>query len=262
VGTPLTVVTSGGSGTGAVTFAVTGSGCTINAQTGALSDSAAGTCSVTATKAADANYHAATSAAVTFTFSVAGGGGGGGGGGDTPTFQNPDVATMTSVTGGINATPIDDTANGDTYFIDQYYSTLDHWNFTYILPGASITETWHVNGSDGKPLANQAVTLEPDFSYGGLYGNTGTETFWTPSGVLTGTTNADGNVTFNLTNNDTSATYVPADTTKASTGETAEAHTAWSRMALIVGSDTITSGTPATSVNEASDLVDFIVVKS
>ena len=61
------LATTGGSGGGAVTYAVTtaGAGCSISGTT--LSYTSAGTCGVTATKAADANYNAVSSAAATFT---------------------------------------------------------------------------------------------------------------------------------------------------------------------------------------------------
>ena len=57
VGTPLTLHTLGGSGTGAVTFAVTNGtaqGCTLSGT--ALSATRSGTCMVTATKGPDVNY--------------------------------------------------------------------------------------------------------------------------------------------------------------------------------------------------------------
>ena len=71
VGTPITLATSGGSGTGAVSYvAANGTGtCTLTA--GVLSATAAGTCTVTATKAADANYNSATTGPVTVTFAAA-----------------------------------------------------------------------------------------------------------------------------------------------------------------------------------------------
>jgi hypothetical protein len=65
--TPLRLVTSGGAGTGAVTYSVidgTASGCAINVNN-TLTSSSAGTCIVTATKASDASYDAATSLATT-----------------------------------------------------------------------------------------------------------------------------------------------------------------------------------------------------
>lgn len=63
-GDTLTLATSGGSGTGGVTYALvnTGAGaagtaqCVLNTTTGAMTFGAAGTCSVRATKAADTNY--------------------------------------------------------------------------------------------------------------------------------------------------------------------------------------------------------------
>ncbi len=70
--TPLTLTTSGGSGTGALTFAVvdgSASGCAVS--TAKLTSTSAGTCLVTATKAADANYNAASSPQTTVTLDPA-----------------------------------------------------------------------------------------------------------------------------------------------------------------------------------------------
>jgi hypothetical protein len=69
VGTPLVLVANGGSGTGAVTFSAvdgTATGCVIIGTS--LKVTTAGTCLVTATKAADANHVAASSVATTVTF--------------------------------------------------------------------------------------------------------------------------------------------------------------------------------------------------
>ena len=72
LGTPLTLTTSGGSGSGAVTYALdaggTASGCDIDTVAWTLSTTTAGTCVVTATKAADANYNVTSSAATPVTF--------------------------------------------------------------------------------------------------------------------------------------------------------------------------------------------------
>ena len=67
-GTPLPLTATGGSGTGALTFSLGGgtAGCTLSGAT--LSATSAGTCTVTATKAADANFAAASSAPTTVTF--------------------------------------------------------------------------------------------------------------------------------------------------------------------------------------------------
>ena len=64
---PATGVGSG-SGLGAVTYSVTGTGCTINSSTGALTATGFPDCLVTATKAADSNYNSATSNSVTVAF--------------------------------------------------------------------------------------------------------------------------------------------------------------------------------------------------
>ena len=68
-GSPITLVATGGSGNGNITFTVakgTASGCTIS--NGVLSSLSAGTCLVTARKAGDANYNSTTSAAQVITF--------------------------------------------------------------------------------------------------------------------------------------------------------------------------------------------------
>ena len=79
VATPSTVVygntstlsTTGGSGTGAVTYGVgTSTGCSVNGTTLSVIN-ASGTCAVTATKAADSNYNSATSAPITVTLQKA-----------------------------------------------------------------------------------------------------------------------------------------------------------------------------------------------
>ena len=68
-GTPIALTTSGGSGSGAVSYAVTSAGsarCTVSS--GILNASSIGTCLVTATKAGDATYLDAHSSATTVTF--------------------------------------------------------------------------------------------------------------------------------------------------------------------------------------------------
>jgi adhesin/invasin len=68
-GSTATLSTTGGSGTGAVTYSATGS-CTVSGNQ-LTADSGTGTCSVTATKAADANYNETTSAPATVTLALA-----------------------------------------------------------------------------------------------------------------------------------------------------------------------------------------------
>jgi len=72
-GTPLRLVTTGGSGTGALSFAITSagtaSGCSITSET--ITVSSFGTCKVTATKALDTNYFVVNSVETVITFAKA-----------------------------------------------------------------------------------------------------------------------------------------------------------------------------------------------
>jgi len=71
---PLTPTTSGGSGSGAVTYAVTAAGsanCSLTGGGTAITATTSGTCTVTATKAGDTTYAASSSPATTITFAAA-----------------------------------------------------------------------------------------------------------------------------------------------------------------------------------------------
>jgi hypothetical protein len=84
VGTGLTLATSGGSGTGMVSYSVsngTASGCSVSS--GILTASSAGTCLVTATKAADGDFLAVSTSVTTVTFTA-----------------KPGAPTITAVTAG------------------------------------------------------------------------------------------------------------------------------------------------------------------
>ena len=269
VGTNVTLTTSGGSGSGAVSFSVSGSGCSIT--TGVLSDTGAGTCNVTATKAADSTYGAAT-ATKTFTFTNAP---------DNPTVAHPDVATLTSETIGSTTTAAasigNNTAAGDGEFINAFYNATDNWYLSYLTPGQTVSMTWHVNGADGNALKNAAVTLQTGFAGSAsltgdaqpTWSGTGSETV-DASGNVTANTDSSGNVTFTLTNTSTSGGPTPTDFTAGTAANNecnwngincAGATDAFSRMVLVVGSDVVTAN-PNTTVNQATDLVDFIVYGS
>mgnify|MGYP006266889099 CR=1 FL=1 len=185
-----------------------------------------------------------------------------------PTVANPNVATLTSVTGTVGS-QIDDTANGLNYFIRQYYNSNDHWYGNYIHAGATVTTTWHVVGADGLPLRNQAVTLRSNLNYSqcnyaltwdvaslnnhpGCY-SPGTE------GTLTGTTDANGDVTFTFTNTNTAPGSTPSDLTTTGGMETNEGSYPWTAMVLQVA-DNIYTGDPNSNIVLATDRVDFIVI--
>ena len=183
---------------------------------------------------------------------------------------------MTSITGAAGPAPIDFTYMGDGWFIWQYFSGGDRWLFNYVTQGTSITETWHVADSSGAALANATVTL--------MTGYAGVGSHWTATGIdsrgfVTGTTDANGNVSFSITNTDTGVTNVPADLTGDWTANGAEYYQTnpWARTVLVIGTPVTNAGYPATDgavgsvsdtitagvqndINQATDLVDLIVV--
>ena len=69
IGSSVTLMTSGGSGSGSVSYVVSGSGCVLKA--GVLTATQLGACVVTATKAASTGYTAITASAVRFSFVAA-----------------------------------------------------------------------------------------------------------------------------------------------------------------------------------------------
>ena len=69
-GSPLTLATSGGSGSGAVSFSYSAGSTTCTLVSGVLTPAAAGTCDITATKASDTNYNAISTGAITITFTT------------------------------------------------------------------------------------------------------------------------------------------------------------------------------------------------
>jgi hypothetical protein len=117
-------------------------------------------------------------------------------------------------------------------------------------------------------LANAAVSLQSNLDYanckgvtwaaaglnvGNGGGNTSTQ------GSLTGTTDANGDVTFTLVNTNVVTGSAPADTTTTAGVGTNEGPYSWTAMLLQVGSDVYT-GDPAKKVNQGTDRVDFIVI--
>jgi hypothetical protein len=179
---------------------------------------------------------------------------------------------------------VDDSVNGRNWYINQYYSPSDKWLYTYVHPGAAVTLTWKVTGSNGQPLANTAVTLATLFAPGANNGKGDTTATFNAAGIsngnVTGMTDASGMVTFSLTNTNGSAPTAPdtwnskaisvapgvaAGTTVAAVAaETIEAGSgySWTRMLLKVGNDTVTGDPASALVNQATDLVDVIVISN
>jgi uncharacterized repeat protein (TIGR02543 family) len=136
--------TTGGLGTGAVTYAVsngTATGCQLSnsSASATLSVTAYGTCLITATKAADSAYNAATSAAITFTFN-----------GNPANAPINLVATATSGAVALTWTHVDTPGSSPiTDFSVQYAVNSGAWTpFTHSASTVdSITVTGLTNGT-------------------------------------------------------------------------------------------------------------------
>ena len=282
VGTALPVKTSGGSGTGVVRFHVTGTNCSIGAASGLLNATAVTSCVVTATKAATTKFLKASSAPVSFHFMaplpVV----------ESPSYSTPDkaslVTTSWSSTHLLGSGPVNDSTNGVNWFVGAYYSPTDQWLYAYLTPGTVVTLTWKVTGSGHQPLANTPVTLQTQFAPGANNGKGDTDATFTAPGMsngnLSGTTDANGMVSFTFTNTNGSANgapngwnskaisgalgVAPSTTVADVAAETLEAGSgyAWTRMALQIGSETFTANPASPTVIEATDLVDLIVVSN
>ncbi|HEY7824633.1 MAG TPA: MBG domain-containing protein, partial [Acidimicrobiia bacterium] len=146
----ISLVTSGGSGPGAVTYDPatdgTATGCSISGTS--LTASTAGTCIVTARKAASTNYNAAVSAATTMTFAQAP---------QTITFANP---AASGATYGESAIPVAPEASSDLPVTltptDPTVCTVSGGGVNLVSAGTcEITAT---QAGDGNYLAASDVT--------------------------------------------------------------------------------------------------------
>ncbi|MFM8814810.1 MAG: MBG domain-containing protein, partial [Actinomycetes bacterium] len=111
-GSALTLATSGGTTAGSVSYSVTGTGCSITA--GALSKTAAGDCSVTATMAGNGNYEPVSSSATTVNFDQA----------------NQSALTVTSTSGTYGSALTLSTSGGTT-----------SGSVTYVVTGTGCSES-------------------------------------------------------------------------------------------------------------------------
>jgi protocatechuate 3,4-dioxygenase beta subunit len=253
-GASVTLATAGGSGTGAVTYALTSgasAGCTLTNGVLSVTGSASALCGVTATKAGDAMYGAATASA-SIAFGTV----------DNPTAANPDTVSV-AITGTniVNSTPIENTNSWWNGHFGGGYAAATDWNYTYIHSGAAITLTYTVLGSNGKPLKFAPVALDPYF-----VNNAVTATATGATALLSlnsnnqyvSSTDGSGVVSFTFTLSGT-GNYFPADQT-AGEANNIEGNKldAFSRTVLYVGTDVFTGA--AATVNEAGPMTDFIIV--
>jgi hypothetical protein len=197
----------------------------------------------------------------------------------SPTVDTPDTAALTSVSG-LAAPLIDDSINGVNWFLGQYFNGQDSWFEGYVSAGSTVTEHWHLTGDHGQVLANTPVTFV--LHHGGTDLN-----FTTPGAVnflAQGTTDANGDVSFDVTNTDTAANAgCPANMTQVS-DSTAAGSMVWSgndpfaanegtygfiETTLIIGktdsinasaTDSITSSKDWGNSTEVTALVHLLVV--
>jgi large repetitive protein len=207
-GSTFTAGTSGGSGTGAVTFASTGP-CSVDANTGAGSiTGSSGTCSVTATKAADTNYNVATSAAATttattraITVTAAA---------DSKTY---DGTTSSSATPTVTSGSL---ASGDTGNFSETYDTKHVGTTKTLTPSGTVTA-----GATDK-TANYQITFTP-VSTGVISARAITVTAATDSKTYDGATSSAGVPTItlgSLASGDTATWTQTFDTKNVGTGKT------------------------------------------
>ncbi|RII26598.1 MAG: hypothetical protein CXR31_09270 [Geobacter sp.] len=211
-GATFTVGTSGGSGTGAVSYSANGS-CSVDPLSGLVTIiSGTGTCSVTATKAADSNYSSATSAAATVAVTKA-----------TPVISWGAPAAITygtalsatqlnataSVPGAFVYTPAGGTVpSAGTQTLSATFTPTDTTNYNNATATVSLTvnqatptvTTWPTASAItyGQPLASSSLT-------GGTASVGGSFAFTAPStGPNAGTANQ-------------SVIFTPTDTTNYTT---------------------------------------------
>ena len=121
VGTPITLTTVGGSGSGAVGFATTGTGCSVSGTS--LAATAATTCAVTATKAASTGYLAAASVTKSFVFANV--------------AQAPLTIANTTLTSGVGIPITLSTLGGSGSGVASYAATGNYCS----ISGASLVST-------------------------------------------------------------------------------------------------------------------------
>jgi len=197
-GSTRTLTSAGGSGTGAVTFAVTSAGtanCSITS--GVLSYTAAGSCTVTATKAASSGYISASSVETTITVNPAAMG----------TVSTP---TVVATPGELNSIDVSWTAvtNADRYQIKLFRNGVVV-AYEFVDNATSYTLTADDYGSMGQ-TRNYAVTVE-------AYSTTGNYAEGAPSTSVAVTTNESFTVTYSYAgatggNSTTTSTFITGAT--------------------------------------------------
>lgn len=228
-GTNLTLATTGGSGTGSVSYTYSAGTTTCSLTGNVLSATGAGTCLITATKAADTTYSAISSSQTTITF----------GKGAQPT------ALIISSTSGTFGTALSLTTTGgngsgtNTFVIDSGPCTVS--GSTLNSSGAGTCMVTATKASDTNYLATSSSSTSiiiarrvPTFTWPDIskvYGDSFTITAPSPStpGTFTYTSANTSVVTLNsetatvvgVGTSIITASFIPTDTSNYGSGETA-----------------------------------------
>ena len=179
----------------------------------------------------------------------------------TPNANTLTTARLISGTTGVEGVV---THDEDASSWSQYYNTGLHYKDAYVRAGSTFNFKWQVTDAAGTPIANQAVTLIVNKGYSGstatwrLNGNSATVNPVVPNtapdgGSITGTTDANGFVTFSITDISTSA----EPSTTATTAKDPNTIKVFGQFALQVGS--LSLGRVA-SGGQSVDIVDVHVL--
>jgi hypothetical protein len=198
-GSTLTLTTSGGDGSGGVSYLVDSGSCTLLGST--LTPTSAGTCMVTATKAANGNYLAASSTSTAITVAK-----------QTPTFTWSDVSKVYGETFSLTA-PTPSTTGTFTYSsATTSVVTISGSTATIVGNGTSVitatfipsdTSNYISGGTTTMTItaAKSAITVTPTAGQSKIYGaNNPTITYSVTSGSLVGSDTLSGALTYTGSN--------------------------------------------------------------
>lgn len=215
-GTPLTLSTSGGSGTGAVSYTATNGTATGCAATGStLTSNSAGSCVVTATKAADSDFTAVSSGPTTVTFGKA-----------------PQALLTVTSTAGTTGTPLTLTTSGGSGTGTTTYSAVDGSAADCSVNGSTLTTTsagtctvtaTKAGDSNFLPAASTPTSITLDAApatQAPLFVTSTSGTFLTPLPLTTSGGSGSGGVTFEVVNGSATGCSVTAGTITSSSAGT------------------------------------------
>ena len=281
-GTNLTLSTSGGLGSGAVTYQKVSGNCTVSGST--LTPSASGSCVVTATKASDTNYSSTTSAnttvsiakasntisftdpgtktwsASTFTVSVSATSG------DSPTVTSSTTAVCT-----VSGTTVTMVASGTCTLTaaedgNTNYNAATDVSRTFTINKASqtitfaamSTQTWSSTPISISPSSDSGLSVSVTSSTTGVCTVSGTTVTMVASGTCTLTASQSGDSRYSAAS-DVSRSFSITSNGSGRTGYTGNGSIGANGTKYVVQQFTAT-GTATWTVPQGVTSVDYLVV--